>query len=157
MRRRARTASTFYLRGFLNGKHRCITDSGHTLLQRAIKLQETVISLSPCGDPNHIRLSGKIFDTIDLMSSIAPYIQDVNPKVVKQARSRLTLAETLAFSKLPLGHKINESSSIAARCQRYAEGYFAKMLTAERWWAITGRAFINMKVCTLAVVKTSRL
>ncbi|MCJ1264723.1 hypothetical protein MMC22_004598 [Lobaria immixta] len=56
--------------------------------------------------------------------SIAPYIQDVNPKVVKQAHSRLTLAETLAFSKLPLGHRINESSSIAARCQRYAEGYF---------------------------------
>lgn len=82
---------------------------------------DSVISLSPCDDPNHIRLSGKIFDTIDLISSIAPSIQDVDPKVAKQVRSRLTLAETLAFSKLPPW--INESSSIAARCQRYVEGY----------------------------------
>ncbi|MCJ1266814.1 hypothetical protein MMC22_006699 [Lobaria immixta] len=84
---------------------------------------DSIVNFSLCDNPDQIRLSGKVFDTIDLMSSIAPYIQDVNPKVVKHLRSSLNRAESIAFSKLSLSHWIHESSFIATRCQRYPEGY----------------------------------
>lgn len=84
---------------------------------------ESIIKLSLCDDPILICLSGKVFDTIDLMTSVAPYIQDVNPNLVKHARSTLNMTERAVFSKLPLCNWVNESSLIAARCQRYPEGY----------------------------------
>lgn len=83
---------------------------------------DSIINLSRCDDPNRICLSGKVFDAVDLRSNIAPYMQDVSPNLVKHVRSRLNVAERSAFSKLSLCHWITESSFIAARCQRYAEG-----------------------------------
>lgn len=83
----------------------------------------TSINLSLCDDPNQIRLSGKVCDSIELTSSIAPHAQNSSRDLIKGLPSKSQARELVVSGDVPLCLWINETRSIGVHCQRYREGY----------------------------------
>ena len=85
--------------------------SGH----KAAGTSKTQISLTD--DPNKISLAAKIGDAVRLVSSIAPATENSSSHIDTPERWGKYL-----FDRVPQSYWINESSSMAASCQRYQNG-----------------------------------
>ncbi len=88
----------------------CISRSGY----KAAGASKTKISLTD--NPNKITLAAKIGDAVHLVSSIAPATDNSSSYI-----DSLERWERYVFDRVPQSCWINESSSMAAGCQRYQD------------------------------------
>lgn len=84
---------------------------------------DSKVEISRRGDPDKLCLSGKTYDAVRTMSSIAPTLthNELDETSLASLAERYNNYDELGLDSLTLSHWINESSSIASTCLRCSD------------------------------------